>query len=283
MPQLKPPPIDRTFFVGVDLGQRGSHTAFVVLERFDEQPEFTAMLRGQGIQRRYLVRQAERVSLGTPLLRSRRPPQKHDRTNQPTTTLHPRSRRIRRRNPRRRVHAKRTRMPRCAYNDHLWSSRRSRRKRPPGSPWLGESQGRSPCILFLSGSGYKREAREQSNRIPHIAPSPRAFACVVSQGTTRLRKSPMSATASAMPMTKVAKRERSITLKRARGELMYAGIERSDFTLIGVIEAADFGADERGDSTLRVSAGKPKERPVRRDLPQRRPSASRVSAVVSLT
>ena len=66
MSQLKPPPIDRTFFVGVDLGQRGSHTAFVVLERFDEQPEFTAMLRGQGFRRRYIVRQAERVPLGTP-------------------------------------------------------------------------------------------------------------------------------------------------------------------------------------------------------------------------
>ena len=55
-----------TYFIGVDLGQRGSHTAFVVLERFDEQPDFTDVLRGQGMRRRYIVRQAERVALGTP-------------------------------------------------------------------------------------------------------------------------------------------------------------------------------------------------------------------------
>ncbi len=60
------PPTDRTFFVGVDLGQRGSHTAIVVVERFDEQPEFNDMLRGQGPRRRYIVRQAERIPLGTP-------------------------------------------------------------------------------------------------------------------------------------------------------------------------------------------------------------------------
>ena len=66
LPGLPRPPIDRTFFVGVDLGQRGSYTAIVVLERFDEMPEFTDVLRGHGLRRRYVVRQAERVPLGTP-------------------------------------------------------------------------------------------------------------------------------------------------------------------------------------------------------------------------
>ena len=66
MPQLIPPPTDRTFFVGVDLGQRGSHTAIVVVERFDELPSYTDLLRGHGLKRRYIVRQAERVPLGTP-------------------------------------------------------------------------------------------------------------------------------------------------------------------------------------------------------------------------
>lgn len=51
-------PLEVTYFGGVDLGQRGSHTAFVVLERFDEQPYFTDVLRGQGMRRRYIVRQA---------------------------------------------------------------------------------------------------------------------------------------------------------------------------------------------------------------------------------
>ena len=60
------PPTDRVFFVGVDLGQRGSPTAIVLVERFDEQPAFNDMLRGKGPRRRYIVRQAERVPLGTP-------------------------------------------------------------------------------------------------------------------------------------------------------------------------------------------------------------------------
>ena len=64
--QLVPPPINRIFFVGVDLGQRGSYTAIVVLERFDEPPSHTDMLRGKDFHRRYVVRQAERIPLGTP-------------------------------------------------------------------------------------------------------------------------------------------------------------------------------------------------------------------------
>lgn len=59
-------PLDRTFFVGVDLGQRESHTAIVVLERFDQKPAFERILAGDGFLRRYIVRQAERVPLGTP-------------------------------------------------------------------------------------------------------------------------------------------------------------------------------------------------------------------------
>ena len=58
--------IDPTYFVGVDLGQRGSHTAFVVVERFEQPPDFTDMLRGAGFRTRYVVRLAERVPLGTP-------------------------------------------------------------------------------------------------------------------------------------------------------------------------------------------------------------------------
>ena len=59
-------PIDPVYFVGVDLGQRGSHTAFIILERFEEQPEFTDLLRGAPLRIRYIVRQAIRVPLGTP-------------------------------------------------------------------------------------------------------------------------------------------------------------------------------------------------------------------------
>ena len=57
---------DRIFFIGVDLGQRQSNTAFVIVERLDEAPQFTGVLRGEGFTRRYLVRQAERIPLGTP-------------------------------------------------------------------------------------------------------------------------------------------------------------------------------------------------------------------------
>jgi len=57
---------DRTIFVGLDLGQRGSHTAMVALDRFDEIPDYTDILRGMGMRRRYVVRAAERVKLGTP-------------------------------------------------------------------------------------------------------------------------------------------------------------------------------------------------------------------------
>ena len=59
-------PINPVYFIGVDLGQRGSHTAFIILERFDEQPNFTDLLRGAPLRTRYLVRQAIRVPLGTP-------------------------------------------------------------------------------------------------------------------------------------------------------------------------------------------------------------------------
>jgi hypothetical protein len=56
----------RIFFLGVDLGQRRNNTAIVVLERLDEAPQLVAVLRGEGFSRRYIVRQAERVPLGTP-------------------------------------------------------------------------------------------------------------------------------------------------------------------------------------------------------------------------
>lgn len=62
----KPVVIDRTVFVGVDLGQRGSHSAVVALERFEVMPEeYADVLRGVGPRRRYVVRQVERVGLGT--------------------------------------------------------------------------------------------------------------------------------------------------------------------------------------------------------------------------
>ena len=58
-------PVDRVMFLGLDLGQRESNTAIVLLDRFSELPEFTDVLRGTGMRRRYVVRQAERVALGT--------------------------------------------------------------------------------------------------------------------------------------------------------------------------------------------------------------------------
>jgi hypothetical protein len=65
--QLAIPGLDRMVFIGVDLGQRGSHTAIVVLERFEVWPtDYADVLRGVGARKRYVVRQAERVSLGTP-------------------------------------------------------------------------------------------------------------------------------------------------------------------------------------------------------------------------
>ena len=57
---------DSTIFIGVDLGKRENHSAIVVLERFEEMPDFTNALRGVGLKKRYVVRQAERVMLGTP-------------------------------------------------------------------------------------------------------------------------------------------------------------------------------------------------------------------------
>ena len=38
--------VDRTIFIGVDFGQQVNHSAIVVLDRFDEKPEYTDMLRG---------------------------------------------------------------------------------------------------------------------------------------------------------------------------------------------------------------------------------------------
>ena len=57
---------DSTVFIGMDLGKRENHSAIVVVERFEEVPNFTDVLRGAGFRRRYVVRQVERVMLGTP-------------------------------------------------------------------------------------------------------------------------------------------------------------------------------------------------------------------------
>ena len=54
-------------FVGVDLGKMRCASAIVVLERFEEWPvEHVDVLRGLGPRKRYVVRQAERMGLGTP-------------------------------------------------------------------------------------------------------------------------------------------------------------------------------------------------------------------------
>ena len=43
---------DRMVFIGVDLGQRGSHTAIVILERFEEwQTNYVDILRGEGVSK----------------------------------------------------------------------------------------------------------------------------------------------------------------------------------------------------------------------------------------
>jgi hypothetical protein len=57
---------DRTYFIGVDLGQRASHTAIVLLERYDERQDLQQVLQAQPYQRHYVVRQADRIPLGTP-------------------------------------------------------------------------------------------------------------------------------------------------------------------------------------------------------------------------
>jgi len=56
---------NRDIFVGVDLGQRENPSAIVAVERFDVMPCYTDMLRGKGSYARYVVRQAERIWLGT--------------------------------------------------------------------------------------------------------------------------------------------------------------------------------------------------------------------------
>jgi len=56
---------NRDIFVGVDLGQRENHSTIVVVERFEVKPSYTDVLRGKGIYTRYVVRQAERIGLGT--------------------------------------------------------------------------------------------------------------------------------------------------------------------------------------------------------------------------
>ena len=63
----------RTIFIGVDLGKMECPSAIVVLERFEEMPtDFADVLRGVGARTRYVVRQAERVALGTPYTRPQR-------------------------------------------------------------------------------------------------------------------------------------------------------------------------------------------------------------------
>ena len=57
---------DRQVFIGLDLGQRENHSAIVVVERFEVMPEYTDVLRGKGPYKKYVVRAAERVGLGTP-------------------------------------------------------------------------------------------------------------------------------------------------------------------------------------------------------------------------
>ena len=58
--------LERTVYLALDLGQRANHSALIALERFETLPDYTDMLRGVGILRRYVVRQAERIALGTP-------------------------------------------------------------------------------------------------------------------------------------------------------------------------------------------------------------------------
>src|SRR5882724_1394259 len=57
----------RVIFVAVDLGRQECHSAFVVVERIEEKPtELMDILRGVGVRIRYVIRQAERMALGTP-------------------------------------------------------------------------------------------------------------------------------------------------------------------------------------------------------------------------
>jgi hypothetical protein len=58
--------LDRAVFIGDDLGQRQNPSAIVILERFETAPDFTGMLRNEGNRRRLVVREAERIALGTP-------------------------------------------------------------------------------------------------------------------------------------------------------------------------------------------------------------------------
>src|SRR5450432_2987678 len=58
--------VDSMVFVGVDLGKRENPSAIVLVERFEVMPDYTDMLRGVGLRKRYVVRQAERMMLGTP-------------------------------------------------------------------------------------------------------------------------------------------------------------------------------------------------------------------------
>ena len=55
-----------TIFIGVDLGKQENYSTIVVLERFEVKPDLTDALRGVGFRKKYVVRQAERVMLGTP-------------------------------------------------------------------------------------------------------------------------------------------------------------------------------------------------------------------------
>ena len=57
---------NRRVYVGLDLGQRMTPSAIVILERLEVMPDYTDMLRGVGPRMKYVVRQVERVRLGTP-------------------------------------------------------------------------------------------------------------------------------------------------------------------------------------------------------------------------
>ena len=58
--------LHRICFIGVDLGQRQNNTAIIVLERFEQCPDENERSQGLGFRKRYVVRQAERIPLGTP-------------------------------------------------------------------------------------------------------------------------------------------------------------------------------------------------------------------------
>ena len=65
--QMNRVPGESVVFIGVDLGKRGTPSTMVLVERFEEWPsELGDVLRGVAVRNRYVVRQAERMRLGTP-------------------------------------------------------------------------------------------------------------------------------------------------------------------------------------------------------------------------